>query len=68
LCATWRAMPGPCGTPLVFVFVFNREGLKQKVLQSAGTNAKQKKAQESKSKLGESARTKHTFKPNNNNI
>jgi len=45
---------------------FNRyltEGLKPKVLQSAGTNAKEKKLQGPMSKLSESAATKHTFKP-----
>jgi len=58
-------MIGPCGTPLVLVF-FNGyliEGLKPKILQSAWNNAKQKKAQEPMPKLGESAGTKHTFKP-----
>jgi len=54
-----------CSTPLVFVF-FNRdltEGLKPKVLQTAETNAKQKKAQRPMSQLSESAGIKHTFKP-----
>jgi len=49
-----------------FFFFFNRyliEGLKPKVLQRAGTNTKQKKARRPKLKLGESAGTKHTFKP-----
>jgi hypothetical protein len=55
-------MIGPRGTPLV-LFFFLTEGLKAKVLQSAGTNAKQKKAQGPMPKLGESAGTKHTFKP-----
>jgi len=43
-CATWRVMIGPRGTPLVLVF-FNRyltEGLKPKVLQSAGDEQNRK--------------------------
>jgi hypothetical protein len=42
---------------------FLTEGLKLKVLQSTWTNAKQKKAHGPMPKLGESAGTKHTFKP-----
>jgi len=38
------------------------EGLKQKVLQTGGTNVKQKKTHGPMSKLGESSGTKHTFK------
>lgn len=59
-------MIGPRGTLLVLVFFLNgklTEGLKPKVLESAGTNTKQKKAQGPMPKLGESAGTKHTFKP-----
>lgn len=59
-------MIGPRGTPLVLVFFFNgklTEGLKPKVLESTGTNVKQKKAQGPMPKMGESAGTKHTFKP-----
>jgi hypothetical protein len=39
------------------------EGPMTKVLQSAGTNAKQKKVQGSIPKYDQSAGTKHTFKP-----
>jgi len=62
-------MIGPRGTPLVLVF-FNRyltKRIKPKVLQSAGTNVKQKKAQGPMPKLSECAGTKHTFKPIINN-
>jgi len=56
----------PRGTPLVLVFVFNRdltEGSIPKSLQSAWTNAKQKKVQGPIHKLGESVNTNHIFKP-----
>jgi len=40
-------MIGPCGTPLVFVFNLDlTEGPKPKFLQSARTNAKQKKCRD----------------------
>ena len=58
-------MIGSRGTPLILVFFFNWElieGLKPKVLESAGTKAKQKKAQGPMPKLAESAGTKHTSK------
>ena len=61
--ATWREMIGPHGTPLVFFF--NRkltEGPIPILLQSAGTNAKQKKVQKPMSKFDESAGTSDTFK------
>jgi len=48
---------------LVFFNRYLTKGLKPKVLQSAGTNAKQKKAHGPMPKLSESAETKHTFKP-----
>jgi len=64
--ATWREMIGPRGTPLVLCFFFNRkltEGPIPIFLQSAGTNAKQKKVQGLMSKSDESARINDTFKP-----
>jgi hypothetical protein len=68
--ATWREMIGPRGTPLVLCFFFNRkltEGPIPIFLQSAGTNAKQKKVQGPMPKSDESVGTNDTFKPNYNN-
>ncbi|AES99127.1 hypothetical protein MtrunA17_Chr5g0433791 [Medicago truncatula] len=63
--ATWCEMIGPRGTSLVLCF-FNRKLTERPIpifLQSAGTNAKQKKVQRPMPKFDKSAGTNDTFKP-----
>jgi len=63
--ATWREMIEPHGILLVSCFFFNRkftEGSIPIFLQSAGTNAKQKKVQGPMPKSDKNARTNNTFK------